>query len=102
MLIAVGGIIMQFMVQGAWGIIPAHITELAPQTVRGLLPGLAYQMGALLASPISVAQARLSARGHSYASVMTLTCLVIFGLAMVIIRVGPERHGRRFGIVSES
>jgi SHS family lactate transporter-like MFS transporter len=102
MLIAVGGIIMQFMVQGAWGIIPAHITELAPQTVRGLLPGLAYQMGALLASPVSVAQARLSARGHSYASVMTVTCLVIFGLAMVIIWAGPERHGRRFGIVSES
>jgi SHS family lactate transporter-like MFS transporter len=100
-LIAVGGIIMQFMVQGAWGIIPAHITELAPQTVRGLLPGLAYQMGALLASPIAVAQAKLTGRGHSYAAVMTVSCLVIFGLAMLVVRAGPERRGYRFGLANE-
>jgi SHS family lactate transporter-like MFS transporter len=100
-LIAVGGVIMQFMVQGAWGIIPAHITELAPQTVRGLLPGLAYQMGVLLASPISQAQARLSERGHSYAAVMTLTCLIVFGWAIVVVRAGPEHRGHRFGLTTD-
>ena len=41
-----GGFLIQFMVQGAWGVIPAHITELSPDSVRGFLPGFAYQCGA--------------------------------------------------------
>src|SRR2546423_11227616 len=41
--LVVGAFGMQFMVQGAWGVIPAHITELSPDSVRGFLPGFAYQ-----------------------------------------------------------
>jgi SHS family lactate transporter-like MFS transporter len=47
-LLIVGAFLMQFMVQGAWGIIPAHLTELSPDSVRGFLPGFAYQCGVLL------------------------------------------------------
>src|SRR6266511_3207380 len=49
-LLVAGAFVMQFFVQGAWGVIPAHITELAPDSVRGFLPGFAYQCGVLLAS----------------------------------------------------
>src|ERR1051325_8302958 len=48
-LLVLGGFLMQFMVQGAWGIIPAHLSELAPDSVRGFLPGFAYQCGVLMA-----------------------------------------------------
>src|SRR6266576_5501324 len=48
-LLVAGGFLMQFMVQGAWGVIPAHLSELSPDSVRGFLPGFAYQCGVLLA-----------------------------------------------------
>src|SRR4029079_15444415 len=38
-LLAVGGFMIQFMVQGAWGVVPAHLMELSPDSVRGFLPG---------------------------------------------------------------
>jgi len=50
--LVIGAFAMQFMVQGAWGVIPAHITELSPDSVRGFLPGFAYQCGVLLASSV--------------------------------------------------
>src|SRR5215831_2211673 len=52
-LMYIGGFLMQFMVQGAWGVIPAHLAELSPDAVRGFLPGFAYQCGVLLSSPVS-------------------------------------------------
>ncbi|MGB8129015.1 MAG: MFS transporter [Candidatus Angelobacter sp.] len=58
-LLALGGFLMQFMVQGAWGVVPAHLNELSPPAVRGTFPGLAYQLGNLLSSRNSVIQAKL-------------------------------------------
>ena len=49
-MLALGGFLMQFMVQGAWGVIPAHLNELSPPAVRGTFPGFAYQLGNLLSS----------------------------------------------------
>jgi MFS transporter, SHS family, lactate transporter len=95
-LIVVGGMVMQFMVQGAWGVIPAHITELSPDTVRGLLPGLAYQTGALLAGPVTLLQTHL-ATNRSYAIAMTVTCTATFILAIAVIASGKERRARPFG-----
>ena len=60
-LLAVGGFLMQFMVQGAWGIIPAHLNELSPPAVRAILPGLAYQFGNLLSSRNAVFQTGIAA-----------------------------------------
>ncbi|MBA3912488.1 MAG: MFS transporter, partial [Acidobacteriales bacterium] len=51
--LAVGSFFLQAGVQGAWGIIPAHLNELSPDSVRGLVPGLAYQLGILFAAPVN-------------------------------------------------
>ena len=60
--LALGGFLMQFMVQGAWGVIPAHLNELSPAPVRAIVPGLAYQLGNLLSSRNSVFQAEIANR----------------------------------------
>jgi len=81
---------MQFMVQGAWGVIPAHLTELSPGTVRGLFPGLAYQFGVLIASFAPYGEALLAGR-IGYASAMALTTLVVCFFGVVVIGIGRER-----------
>src|SRR5207245_11155798 len=68
-LLVLGAVTIQFMVQGAWGVIPAHISELSPDPVRGFLPGFAYQCGVLLASSIVYLQALYAARA-GYAAAM--------------------------------
>ncbi|KAI9285586.1 major facilitator superfamily domain-containing protein [Umbelopsis sp. AD052] len=52
-----GAWLMQFCVQGAWGVIPAHLTELSPPAFRGIMPGLSYQLGNL----VSAASAQIEA-----------------------------------------
>jgi SHS family lactate transporter-like MFS transporter len=88
---------MQFMVQGAWGIVPAHINELAPTRVRGFLPGFAYQCGNLISSPIPLLQATL-AESHPYPIVMGVSAACIFVLAIVVVLAGKERRGVHFGL----
>jgi SHS family lactate transporter-like MFS transporter len=94
--IAAGAFLMQFMVQGAWGIIPAHISELSPDQVRGFLPGFAYQCGNLVAASVAWAQAVLAER-FEYPNVMAVSAAVIFVGAMVVTALGPERRGHEFG-----
>jgi len=94
-MLALGGFLMQFMVQGAWGVIPAHLNELSPAAVRGTFPGLAYQLGNLLASWNAVLQARLVEtrfRG-SFAPVFTWTVLIIASLVAITTISGKERRG---------
>ena len=62
-LLVVGAFLMQFMVQGAWGVVPAHITELSPDSVRGFLPGFAYQCGVALAGMVAFIET-VFARAH--------------------------------------
>ena len=50
LMLGVGAVLMQFMVQGAWGVVPAYLTELSPAPVRATAPGLAYQLGGLITS----------------------------------------------------
>lgn len=95
-LLVAGGFLMQFMVQGAWGIIPAHLTELSPDSVRGFLPGFAYQCGVLIAGSIAYIEA-LFAQRTSYASAMALTAVTVFSGAIFMIALGRERHGIHFG-----
>jgi SHS family lactate transporter-like MFS transporter len=96
MWIAAGGFLMQFMVQGAWGIVPAHISELAPDQVRGFLPGFAYQCGNLLAASIGWLEASLGPR-YGYPTVMATCAAAIFAVAIVVVAAGPERHRSVFG-----
>ncbi|HEX7020781.1 MAG TPA: MFS transporter [Gemmatimonadaceae bacterium] len=91
-----GAFIMQFMVQGAWGVIPAHINELAPDSVRGFLPGFAYQVGVLIASSVAYIEAVFAER-MTYATAMAWTAVTVFTLAAIAAWMGREKRGIVFG-----
>ncbi|MDE3211955.1 MAG: MFS transporter, partial [Bacteroidota bacterium] len=93
--IAAGAFGMQFMVQGAWGIIPAHINELSPGSLRGFFPGFAYQLGVLIASSIAYVEAVL-AQSMSYATSMEILAGSVLVMAAIVILAGPEARGIQF------
>jgi SHS family lactate transporter-like MFS transporter len=101
--LAVGGFLMQFMVQGAWGIIPAHLNELSPGPVRAIFPGFAYQTGNLLASRNGVFQALLAGRfAGGLRSVMAGTVLIVAVVVAVITALGGEAKGANLTGVDEA
>jgi SHS family lactate transporter-like MFS transporter len=91
----VGVFTMQFFVQGAWGVIPAHINELSPPGLRGFFPGFAYQLGVMLAASIPFLE---SALGEllTYRQSMGLLMTIVFIVAVVVIAAGPEAKGTSF------
>lgn len=93
--IAFGAFLMQFMVQGAWGVIPAHITELSPNQLRGFFPGFAYQLGVLCASSIGYIESSVGEH-LTYSTSMSLAMLVVIVCLWMIIKSGPEEHGKVF------
>ena len=95
-LLVAGGFVMQFMVQGAWGVIPAHINELSPGELRGFFPGFAYQLGVLCASSISYIEPLLGER-FSYTQSMGILAAGVLSLAALVIHLGPEAKGVHFG-----
>jgi SHS family lactate transporter-like MFS transporter len=95
-LVALGAFLMQFMVQGAWGVIPAHINELSPDQLRGFFPGFAYQTGVLIASTIAYIEALLAGR-FSYSFSMGILAAAVLLVGAVVIGAGPEAHGVAFG-----
>jgi SHS family lactate transporter-like MFS transporter len=90
-----GAIAMQFLIQGAMGIVPAHLSELAPNSVRGFLVGFGYQCGVLLSSSVVYIEATLATR-ISYAWAMADTAVIVLILAIIGTAVGPERRGAAF------
>jgi SHS family lactate transporter-like MFS transporter len=95
-ILAAGAFLIQFGVHGAWGVVPAYISELAPDQIRGFLPGFAYQCGILLAGSITYLQA-LFAGATNYSNAMALTALVVFAGTAVVVSLGPEKKGIVFG-----
>ncbi len=95
-LLVAGAFLMQFFVQGAWGVIPAHITELSPDTVRGVFPGFAYQCGVLIAGMLPYLQAA-AARRIGYAGVMAITSAIVFAVCALVAMLGPEKRGIEYG-----
>ena len=93
--LAAGGFFMQFMVQGAWGVIPAHLNELSPPSVRGTLPGFAYQLGNLLSSRNAVIQARVAETrfAGSFPPVLAWTVVLVASLVVIVTLSGRERRG---------
>lgn len=93
--LAAGGFLMQFMVQGAWGIIPAHLNELSPGPVRAIFPGFAYQLGNLISSRNSVFQVMLANRysGGMLKLVLTWTVVIVALLVAAITALGKEKTG---------
>ena len=94
-MLALGGFLMQFMVQGAWGVIPAHLNELSPPAVRGTFPGFAYQVGNLLSSRNGVVQSRFAEQrfGGAFAPVLAWTLLMVATLVALVTACGRERRG---------
>ena len=99
-LIILGAFIMQFMVQGAWGVIPAHINELSPPQLRGFFPGFAYQLGVLIASSIGYLEAVLGEH-FSYSKSMGSLAVVVLCFGVAIISAGPEAKGVSFTRASD-
>jgi SHS family lactate transporter-like MFS transporter len=91
----VGVFMMQFFVQGAWGVIPAHINELSPGHLRGFMPGVAYQLGILCASSIPYIESTLGER-FTYTQAMGGLMAVVFVGGFIVTLLGPEAHGVSF------
>ena len=91
-MLAVGAFLMQFMVQGAWGVIPAHLAELSPPEVRGLFSGFAYQLGVLFASSAAFGEALLAER-MGYAGALAMVATIVLIVAAIVIMAGGERKG---------
>jgi SHS family lactate transporter-like MFS transporter len=90
-----GAFVMQMGVQGAWGVIPVHLNELSADAARGLMPGLAYQLGILFASPTNNIQYALRDRfGYQWA-LAGFEVFTILSLA-ILLSLGTEAHGREF------
>jgi SHS family lactate transporter-like MFS transporter len=95
-ILILGAFLIQFCVQGAWGVIPAHIMELSPDGVRGFLPGFAYQCGVAIAGSVVYVEAFFT-RYTTYAWSMALTAATVFTFASVTAMLGKERRGRVYG-----
>ncbi len=93
-MLAVGAFIMQIAVQGAWGVVPAHLNELSPGAARATIPAFVYQAGNFLASYNGPFQARIAeANGGDYAFALALLAGTVAIAIAIIIRFSPERRG---------
>jgi len=93
-MLAAGAFVMQIAVQGAWGVVPAHLNELSPGAVRATLPAFVYQAGNFLASYNGPFQAKLAeANGGDYAYALALVAGIVAVALVIIIRFSPEKRG---------
>jgi SHS family lactate transporter-like MFS transporter len=92
--VGAGAVLMQFMVQGAWGVVPAYLTELSPAPVRATAPGLAYQLGGLITSWNGKGQALAAERWGSYRAVLAITVIVVALALAALAAMGHEARGR--------
>lgn len=92
LLLAGGAFLMQFVVQGAWGVIPAHLAELSPPEVRGLFSGLAYQLGVLFAANAAFVEALIAARA-GYEVALAAVAGAVLTVGAIVVLAGHERMG---------
>jgi len=98
---ALGAFLMQFMVQGAWGIVPAHLNELSPPAVRAVLPGFAYQLGNLLMSRIGPFQSGIAEAHHNdYAHILAWTLAVVAVALIVVTALGREARAAELAVTA--
>jgi SHS family lactate transporter-like MFS transporter len=96
--VAAAAFAMQFMVQGAWGVVPVHLNELSPPGVRGTFPGVMYQLGNLIASSNANLQSALAdrlgtAQHPDYAVALAVVCALTAAVLLILALSGPERRG---------
>jgi MFS transporter, SHS family, lactate transporter len=92
--LGIGAVIMQFMVQGAWGVVPAYLTELTPGPIRATAPGLAYQLGGLVTSWNAKAQALAAEKWGSYPHVLAITVVIVSLSLAGLASLGHEVKGK--------
>jgi SHS family lactate transporter-like MFS transporter len=91
LLLAVGAFLVQFFVQGAWGVVPAHLNELSPPEARGTFPGTVYQLGNFIASSNAVLQARIAeSHGDNYSLALSGVAIVAALAVTLLAFVGRE------------
>ncbi len=94
MMIGLGAFLMQFMVQGAWGVVPTYLTELVPANTRAVLPGFVYQLGNLIASVNATLQSSIAeAHGNNYGLAMAIVAGTVAVLICVLVAFGRETRG---------
>jgi SHS family lactate transporter-like MFS transporter len=101
-LLIAGGFFLQFMVQGAWGIVPVHLNELSPPAWRGTFPGVVYQLGNFFSANAAMLQAKLAEHfvrqngQPDYALTMACVLLVVFLVLILLAAIGREARGIEF------
>lgn len=100
-MLCLGSFLMQLFVQGAWGVIPAHLTEMSPDAIRGLYPGVTYQLGNLLAAFNLPIQEHL-AESHGYPFALAATIVPVLAAVVVLTLIGKDATGIRFGTTESS
>ncbi|MER6417765.1 MFS transporter [Streptomyces sp. NPDC001137] len=95
-LLMLSSFLMQVCVQGAWGVVPAHLTEMSPDAIRGFYPGVTYQLGNLIAALNLPIQEAIAER-HGYPAAMSWTVVPALAVVIVLSAVGKEAKGIRFG-----
>jgi MFS transporter, SHS family, lactate transporter len=93
LVLGTGAVLMQFMVQGAWGVVPAYLTELSPGPVRATAPGLAYQLGGLITSWNGKGQALAAERWGNYPTVLAITVIIVALTLAGLASLGREAKG---------
>lgn len=97
LLLGAGAFLIQVAVQGAWGVVPAHLNELSPPDARGTFPGFAYQLGNFFAAGNAYLQARVAeTHGNDYGFALAVVCGVVAVLLAVVTWFGPEAKGTSF------
>jgi SHS family lactate transporter-like MFS transporter len=101
-LLVVGGFLMQFMVQGAWGVVPVHLNEMSPEHYRGTFPALVYQLGNCAAAFAAQQQASLAEKIRdsngkpNYGLTMAMVEVAVFLAVIILAAIGREERGREF------
>src|ERR1700738_3012215 len=97
-LLSMGAFLIRFFVQGDWGVIPVHLNELSPDSVRGTFPGFAYQLGNLFSSKNGTIQTTLAVSyGNNYALALAITVPVVAATVAAVTALGPEARSVKFG-----
>jgi len=103
LVLAVGAFMMQVSVQGAWGVIPAHLNELSPPEIRATFPGFVYQLGNLLAAiNLNLQVAIAEAHGNNYGLAMAMVIAIVVVAIVAMVAYGPERRGVTMSVAAKS
>ena len=89
---------MQFGIQGSWGVVPIHISELSPPQFKTFVTGVAYQLGNLVSSASSTIEATINDTLHDYGKTMAIFIGAVLGYLMLIVFIGPENKGADLSI----